>query len=400
MAFNYQAVKEQFYPSWIELKKAVKKEENGIIRISVYGFVKQGARFFDDKYFGEKNDTAFKFNLPGFRSFCSLIGIRLDSLEMLSRQNLVSDILNDLITQQAIQDKLHNRELIVNEENNEIIGVVSPTYVGYSNLQLIQNIEELFYTPSLFPDKEKFIFQTGYSINTQLSLRFTMRNEMGVIKGKGGSGDDETNLGFQFRNSMVGDSSININFFLHRKICANGLIVPAGSVVNRIFHSGKKVSFEQRVKKAFDSITERIGQSGKMVEQLGSLEFRPDLLARMNCSKMIFDVIKCSKGEILNNFKIPGMPRKGNKKENIILREAAIINHIPDLFGREYSKRVFNSSYRDNASMFDFINIFTEYAKELMPKERIAVEERTGVLAAWLAKNKKKFNRMSEINYG
>jgi len=214
---------------------------------------------------------------------------------------------------------------------------------------------------------------------------------MGVIKGKGGSGDDETNLGFQFKNSMVGDSSININFFLHRKTCANGLIVPAGSVVNRIFHSGKKVSFDQRVKKAFDSITNRIGQSGKMIEQLGSLEFRPDLLARMNCSKMIFDIIKCSKGEILNNFKIPGMPKKGNKKENKILREAAIINHIPDLFGRKYSKRVFNSSYRDNASMFDFINIFTEYAKELMPSKRIAVEERTGVLAAWIAKNKKNF---------
>ena len=50
MTFNYQAAKEQFYPSWIELKKAIKEEENAIYRISVYGFVKQGARFFDDKY--------------------------------------------------------------------------------------------------------------------------------------------------------------------------------------------------------------------------------------------------------------------------------------------------------------------------------------------------------------
>ena len=392
MTFNYQPVKEISYSSWAELKKVVTQEEKAISRIPLYGFVKQGAQFFDDTSFGSKNDTAFKFNQHGFRSFCSLIGIQLDTLEILKQQNLVSDILNDLIVQEEIQKKLLSREMIVNEDNNEIIGVVSPTYMGYSNLQLMQNIEELFYTPSLFPDKEEFIFQQGYSINTQLSLRFTMRHKTGVIKGKGGSGDDETNLGFQFKNSMVGDSSININYFLHRKICANGLIVPAGSVVNKVFHSGKELSFDQRIQKAFNSITQRIGNSGAMIEHLGSLEFKPDLLARMNCSKMIFDIIKRSKGQIINNFTIPGIPRKANTIEKKILREAAIINHIPDLFGREYSKKVFDSPYRENASMFDFINIFTEYAKELNPIEKIAVEEKTGVLAAWIAKNKKKFN--------
>ena len=129
-----------------------------------------------------------------------------------------------------------------------------------------------------------------------------------------------------------------------------------------------------------------------MIAQLAIMEFKPDLLVRANCSKIIFNIIQGSRGQILNNFKTPNILRKGNKKENKILREAAIINHIPDLFGREYSKKVFNSPYRDNASMFDFINIFTEYAKELNPIEKIAVEEKTGVLAAWIAKNKKKFN--------
>jgi len=42
--------------------------------------------------------------------------------------------------------------------------------------------------------------------------------------------------------------------------------------------------------------------------------------------------------------------------------------------------------------MFDFINIFTEYAKELSPAQKIESQEKAGILADWIAKNKRKFH--------
>jgi hypothetical protein len=41
--------------------------------------------------------------------------------------------------------------------------------------------------------------------------------------------------------------------------------------------------------------------------------------------------------------------------------------------------------------MWDFINLFTEYAKELNMNDRLIVEERAGEFANWIASNKRKF---------
>lgn len=395
MAFIYKPIEEKTFKSWEDLKVSTQNEEDAIVRIPMHGLLQYGAQFLDDEYFGDGN-TPFKFNQKGIRSMCSFLGIRLDTLEMLERQELATYVLNDLIAQRSIQNKLESQELIVNEESNEIIGMVSKTYRGYSNYQFLQDIENLIFPKekqiSLFPEDNDFVFQEGYSINTLLNLRFTMQKKVGKIKGRGGDGDDITDLGFQFKNSMVGESSVNINFFLHRIICANGLVAPAGSAVNRIFHSGSQESLGKRLENAFGEITRRIDQAGKMIEKLGALEFDPELLAKTNRSDMIFDIIPGSKGEIISKFEIPNTPRDGNKKENKILREADIIKRIPQRYAGDHSRQVFESYWRDNVSMFDFINIFTEYAKKLNPIKKIAVEEKAGVLADWIAKNKRKFN--------
>jgi len=397
MAFAHESIVEKSFNNLEEIDAWVKKEEHNLTRIPIQGCLRHGAQFLGDEYFGDDH-IAFKFNQNGIRSLCSYFGIRLDILQMLEKQNLSTEILNDLLTQRGIQDRLKNRELVVDESKNMVIGIVSKSYVGYSNYQFLTDIETLLCQKgkqlSLFSENDDFVFQGGYSINSQLSLRFIMKKKVGVIKGRGGKREDVTNLGFQFKNSMVGDSSVNINFFLLRMICANGLVAPAGLAVNRIFHSGKQKSFSKRLEIAFEEITRRIGQAEKMVEQLGALEFDPDVLARTNCSDMIFDIIQGSKGQIVDSYKIPKTPREGNKKENQILREAQIISLVPNLFGGKYSQKVFTSGYRDNASMFDFINIFTEHAKELNPGKKIESEEKAGILANWIAKNKRKFNML------
>ena len=63
------------------------------------------------------------------------------------------------------------------------------------------------------------------------------------------------------------------------------------------------------------------------------------------------------------------------------------------MYARKHSRRVFDAQWRDNASMFDFINIFTEYAKDLKPIKKIETEEKAGALADWIAKNKRKSDK-------
>ena len=397
MAFGYESIVEKSFENFEEIYTWVEKENQTLVRIPIQGYLKHGGQFLDDEYFGDEQ-TAFRFNQSGIRSLCSCLGIRFDILEMLETQNLSTEVLNDLLAQRSIQDRLKTLELIVDESENMILGIVSNSYVGYSNYQFLKDIEPLLYQKgeqlSLFPKNDDLTFQSGYSINTQLSLRFTIKKKVGIIKGLGGKGEDVTNLGFQFKNSMVGDSSVNINFFLFRMLCANGLVVPAGLAVNRIFHSGKQESFSKRLENAFGEIIRRSGQAGKMVEQLGGLEFNPEFLARMNCSDMIFDIIPGSKGDIVDTYKIKRTPNNENMKKNKIMRETQIINLVPDFLGGEYSQKVFSSGFRNNASMFDFINIFTEAAKEMTPAKKLETEEKAGILANWIAKNKRKFNAL------
>jgi hypothetical protein len=394
MAFLHEPIVERTFKDLEDARAWAEEEHNILARVPIHGLLKHGGQFLDDEYFGDEQ-TSFRFNQSGIRSLCSMIGIRLDTLELLERQNLATDVLNDLLAQQSIQDKLASRELIIDESQNTVVGIVSQSYLGYSNFQLLQDIQNLMQPPgkqaTLFPQNGDFIFKGAYSVNTQVSLRFTMKKKVGVVRGLGGKGKDETELGFQLKNSMVGDSSVNINFFLYRKICANGLVAPAGSAVNRVFHSGKEENFSRRLEKAFGEITRRIGQAGKMIEDLGNLEFNPELLATNGRSAMIFDILHGSKKRIVEDYNIPNTPKEGHRKENSIRREAKIIGYIPDAFAGEHSGQVFKSGWRDNASMFDFLNIFTEIAKDLTPSKKIQAEEKAGVLADWIAKNKRKF---------
>ena len=48
--------------------------------------------------------------------------------------------------------------------------------------------------------------------------------------------------------------------------------------------------------------------------------------------------------------------------------------------------------------MFDFINIFTEYAQEKPIHKRLEMEERAGVPAARIVKNKRKFVSAKNLN--
>ena len=73
------------------------------------------------------------------------------------------------------------------------------------------------------------------------------------------------------------------------------------------------------------------------------------------------------------------------------VHDAQLIGLIPEHFGGEHSGRVFRTHLRESSTVFDFINVFTEYAKERPPAIKLEIEEKAGTLAKYISKNAKKF---------
>lgn len=96
---------------------------------------------------------------------------------------------------------------------------------------------------------------------------------------------------------------------------------------------------------------------------------------------------------IRKNVSLDGESDILDAKKRKIWRLTRYVEAIPSVYGREHSLRVFQSGWRDNVSMFDFINILTEYAKELPLLSKIEAEERVGEFAEYILKNEKKLAR-------
>ena len=360
--------------------------QKSLRRIPLAGVLEHGATFRDDEYLGD-GDALFHFNQQGFQSFCQRLGFRMDHLARLETPALATQVLNDLMAQRQVRELLANDECVVDERTGTIIGLVSSTYLTYSNREFIEDVSGLL---AELPEDDRLTFREAYGINTELTLRFTSVKRHGTIRGRGGEGEDKSELGLEFRNSMVGTSSVRINYFLHRLICANGLMIPAAEAVNRVFHSGRKDTFHERLSRRVREVVRHIGHIQQLLETLGRLNFEPDALASTRAmTDAIFDVIPGSKQAISekeNVFLRYPQDASATERERIRrLHDARMIGLIPEHFGGAVSHRMFASRFREKASLFDFINVFTEHAKSLKPVQKLDIEENAGTLANYIA---------------
>jgi hypothetical protein len=68
-----------------------------------------------------------------------------------------------------------------------------------------------------------------------------------------------------------------------------------------------------------------------------------------------------------------------------------ILENYLEKYSGKHSKQVFQSYWRNNQSIYDLTNIFTEYAQTKDYKERLHIEEKSSELSSWVLRNKKKF---------
>jgi hypothetical protein len=393
MAIITEQIEQKEFNNYDEMKNWAKKSSRNLIRVPVNEFLSNRACFFDDEYLGD-GDYVVRFNDNGFQQFCSILRFRTEMLRMIETPNLASQVLNDLILQEEIKKEFGEFDFIIDDSKKIILGIVSGTYVGYSNETYLNDIESLLNDNGF---DEKLAFKKAYAVNSELNLIFNSTFIHGEIDGRGGKGKDKSEIGLAFRNSMVGSCSVSINYHLFRLACSNGMMVPASESVKRIYHSGNISNFKNRLYYSFSEVYRKLDMMKKLLIDLDSIDFSPDYLANDRLlAKEIFDIIPGTKqalGETLNLFlSYPKGASEQLKIEIQIKHDKDLISKIPDFYGGENSAQVFKSHWREQATMFDFLNVFTEYAKKQTISKKLQIEERTGALADYIYKNAKKFN--------
>jgi hypothetical protein len=375
-----------------ELSDWINDTQKNLKRIPIVGLLENRAIFHDDEYLGDF-ETMFRFNDHSIRAFCQRLGFRFDQLVLLETPTLATQVVNDLLQQTAIRGKLSGDEFVFDERTNTIVGIVSRTYLGYSNDQFLSDVASFLAQNNA---EDAFQFHQAYAINTELTIRYCSEVRHGAFDGPLGKGEDKTRLGLEFKNSMVGTSSVQINYFLYRLICSNGMMVPAARSMNRVFHSGKKDSFKARLSQSFREVVRSLDSVHQLLMTLGTMPFNPEMLAANDSvSERLFDIIPACKQTICDKenlrLRFPPESTEANRRDLRLRHDTNLIELIPIHFGGEIAGSVFRSRRRSHATLFDFLNVFTEYAKECVPAQRLAIEERAGDLAKYIAENAKKF---------
>ena len=240
MTILTEQVEQVQFEEFAAVKTWAEKSSKQLIRIPIQEFISNNSFFSDDEYYGD-GDYWVRFNENGLKNFCSILGFRIEMLRMIESPNLSSQVLNDLIFQHQAKEKFKGFDFVIDDEKKIIIGIVSESYVGYSNHTFLKDINELFIRNNL---SEKLIFKKAYNVNSELTIIFNSTSLHGEINGRGGKGIDKSEIGIAFKNSMVGTSSVNINYHIFRLACANGLMVPTSESVKRIYHSGNISNFQ------------------------------------------------------------------------------------------------------------------------------------------------------------
>jgi len=393
--FNLEGVVEKKFNSFDETLAFVSEEKKRIRRLPIFGLWKAGARFHGDGRFGDKS-TVFKLNEYGFQAVCNLVGVTDQTLLRLRTPELASSVLNDLLSGLFEREKKTERaEIVYDEESKSVMGVVSNKYIGYSNDSFVRDVLMCLdkkNNGALFPSTGDFLFKEAYSINSRLFLRLTSKSTTGVISGRGGKGTDVSEIGVEVSNSMAGGHAVRLSWFVFRLICANGLVRKVGGNQGRVIHAGVEERFRKRLFASTTGLFQSLSKAKRMIEDLGSIPFKSQSLARHADLKLLFSIIpdRDLRAEALDQIKSQDYS-KTSKGTLELARLADAIAAIPDCLGGPEALSVFQSRWRDGASMYDFINVFTEHAKTLSNGKKIEAESRAGELAGWIAQNKRKF---------
>tara|TARA_R100000687_G_scaffold69988_1_gene59509 strand:+ start:390 stop:1493 length:1104 start_codon:yes stop_codon:yes gene_type:complete len=362
---NYNPIKVTKYEDYNVLREAVEVEDDVTSYVPVPHFL----TFKDDKWINNQ----WTFNENGLKSLLSATGIYglFSAMNASEEPTQASNYLNRIMLQEDIKKKFDNKRLVVSD--GEVIGIVGSRYNPYSNRQFLDDL----------PIKDMNMTRAVIS-NSKMTVSFTELFNGFHLRG----GDDRTEIGQTFKNSWVGDSSLKSFIWTLRTVCTNGMMHRSDVSNMRAYHTGSFGSMKTKLDEIIELAKDQYKVIKGRIETLLEIPYTKDTADRLLWNKAPINIISDLKEKKLWNT-----DKKFNDAEESLedlKRSIAIVDHIPMRYGGEHTHRIWNSSFREKRSMYDFVEAFTEHAQTCDPQTQIEIEEDAGHLTSWIAKHKEK----------
>ena len=364
---KHKPIETQTYSSFEHLKHNVALEEDQ----TSYRHVPMEIIFEDDQWINNQ----YTFNTHGIKALCQATNVNglFSTMEAMEHPHMSSTFLNKLFAQQSIKNELATKRLVVND--GTIVGVVGSRYLPYSNSQFLDD---------LFRDNknESLELERATVTNTKMTANF-VEKRMGF---KMKEGEDFTKIGISVRNSGVGDTKVGTDIFTLRPKCLNGMMhyVNKGSTSTK--HTGMadlmKYKLDQIITLAKDQY-EVIKDRVQALTQIPYTNSTADTFLKLQAPVEILPQLRKAK---------LWTPKKKfsdvTTHQEDLTRSIQILNEVPTKYGGVHTLAVWNSTFRDQNSMYEWVEAFTEHAQTLPAEVQLEVEQRAGELTAWISDHK------------
>ena len=154
----------------------------------------------------------------------------------------------------------------------------------------------------------------------------------------------------------------------------------------RANHTGEKDSMKSKLKNIIVLARDQYEVIKQRIETLLDIPYTDDTADRLLWRNAPLSIIPDLKEKKLWNKE----KRFSSPEDSVedLHRSTQIVDRIPATYGGVHSNRVWNSSFREMRSMYDFVEAFTEHAQTCNAQTQVEIEEDAGKLTSWIAKNK------------
>jgi len=321
---------------------------------------------------------------PGIKAVFTKMGVPglFPSMMAPNETHVTSNFVNKLLDEPSIKRNLSNQQFIIDSRHpdNPIIGMVSKTYLKYSNHSFLDhflsgnNNHDLDFTRALVD-------------NTKMTIKWSEKKFSGIeIDGR----PDRVKLGLYSGNSMIGNATLYFLLSVLDALCTNGIMLPKSIGGSRIVHKGDRI-WSSEVENMVNDTRKSYDRVLSQIQTTLNIPFNDDNIRIMLENDAPIDIPRDSR--VPHKYWTTKRKFADNVESNHALDNSInFVKRIPYNFGGYHTNKIFNSPYRKgNTSMYHFIGAFTEYAQEQPVREQYRIEEEAGELVNWFDKNSSKF---------
>ncbi|MDE0100862.1 MAG: DUF932 domain-containing protein [Bryobacterales bacterium] len=340
----------------------------------------------EDKFIQTEDRERVYVSDRGWSKLCSVLGCDYRTIKRIGSPGLATKVLNDAWNQD--RERMSSHRIVV--DGWTVVGVVGSRYQPYGHGRLVEGIEQIVLgrrdngwsgVGTGWREIQQRKKPIGRSVGTELRIVLPRKKHQHStdVQGPGGKAKDVSWVGIEARNGLGGECAVSFRTTIFRLICANGLVRPAADYSRRVTHTGDQSKLHDRVRELLGVADKDVIAGVKWLDSLGNREFDARAIAADRESVALLK-------RVLQDIELgPTWIRRlatANEEDR-----AETLRWMANGLAGSRSGEVWRSGYRENQTLWDFVNIFTEAAQHSGSlQKQLRIEERAGRLADRLLK--------------